>query len=578
MKLFCNILMFSFLFLLESLSAQRNIFDINKELGKGINFGNIFEAPRENEWGNPFRDDYPAKIKALGFNHIRIPIRWDTPERTLQTSPYTINPAFMNRIKHVVDLAMKEGLMVIINMHHHDDIFINPQSVKPRFLSQWQQIATFFKDYSDKLIFEVMNEPHNQLTPELWNVFFADALSEIRKTNPTRAVLLGTADFGGVGGIGKLLPPTDSNIIVTVHYYNPFPFTHQGASWVGDQSIPWLGTKWNDTEVDRAALQSEIQAVIDFSKKYNIPVHMGEFGAFDRADMASRVRWTTFLARYFESLNFSWAYWEWSAGFGIFVPSNNSYNQPLVDALIKNPLPSPTKVLLTPVYTSNYTNSTDGWALSTSSGATGSNVSQNGELNITISRLGTEAWNVQLSKGGVRIEKDKTYKLTIEAKSPTNNSFTYYAGKASDPWNSYSGYPTAQLNDKYQEFATVFNMTSTTDNMARIVLDLGSKLGNIQIKSIKLEEVILDFSSSLTGLDDESLLNIFPNPVLNELKFEQNLGEQNAILIFNKLGQNIVQFSNIKTNSIDISSIQSGEYFIKIMTTDGVYFSKFIKM
>ena len=91
-------------------AQQPNIFEINKNLGKGINMGNMFEAPSETEWGNPFRDDYFKRISELGFNHVRIPVRWDVSTRTLLSDPYTINPSFFDRIKYVIDKALAENL------------------------------------------------------------------------------------------------------------------------------------------------------------------------------------------------------------------------------------------------------------------------------------------------------------------------------------------------------------------------------------------------------------------------------------------------------------------------------------
>ncbi len=295
------------LFPLFSFAQQTPIFELNQKLGRGINLGNMFEAPIEGEWGNPFRDEYFSQIAELGFDHVRIPIRWDTPARTQMNPPYLIQPTFLDRIKHLVDLALENGLMVIINMHHHEALFENPDANKFRFLDQWVQIAEFYKEYPNELLFEVMNEPHGSLTPDLWNEYFAEALAAIRITNPNRAVLMGTALFGGVGGIHQLDPPDDENLIVTVHYYNPFTFTHQGAEWVGEHADNWLGTKWYDLEFEREAIRQEINPLISFSEERNIPIHMGEFGAYGKADLESRVRWTTFLARYFESLGFSWA-------------------------------------------------------------------------------------------------------------------------------------------------------------------------------------------------------------------------------------------------------------------------------
>src|SRR5690606_29235987 len=105
--------------------------------------------------------------------------------------------------------ALKYNLHIIVNMHHHEALFENPTTQKDRFLSQWFQIADHFKDYPEGLLFEVLNEPHGNITPEIWNEYFADALTEIRKTNPTRVVLMGVAEYGGLGGIGQLELPED---------------------------------------------------------------------------------------------------------------------------------------------------------------------------------------------------------------------------------------------------------------------------------------------------------------------------------------------------------------------------------
>ena len=301
---------------------QLNICELNKKMGKGINMGNMFEAPSESAWGNPFRDDYFKRIADLGINHVRIPIRWDVPERTQQTAPYTINKTFLERIKYVVDKAIGEGLYVIINMHHHDELFQNPDGVKPRFISQWVQISEYFKSYDQKLLFEVLNEPNTNLVGAKWNLFFKDALTEIRKTNPTRGVLMGIAPWGGLSGVPNIEFPDDNYTILTIHYYDPFNFTHQGAEWVAN-SNPWLGTKWENTQLERNEIISAFAFAQSLAKQKNKPIHVGEFGAYNKADLESRIKWTIFLARWFESQGFSWAYWEWSAGFGIFNPATN---------------------------------------------------------------------------------------------------------------------------------------------------------------------------------------------------------------------------------------------------------------
>jgi len=89
----------------------------------------------------------------IGLKHVRIPIRWELPARSMYSSPYTITSSFLTKIKSVVDDALENKLQVIINMHHHDSLCANPDGMKPMFLAKWQQIAAYFKDYPDSLMF-----------------------------------------------------------------------------------------------------------------------------------------------------------------------------------------------------------------------------------------------------------------------------------------------------------------------------------------------------------------------------------------------------------------------------------------
>ena len=94
---------------------------------------------------------------------------------------------------------------------------------------------------------------------------FKDALAEIRKTNPTRAVLMGTDPWGGLAGVPDLVFPDDNYIILTIHYYEPFSFTHQGAEWVNGADA-WLGTKWENTTLERDEVASSFAFVKALAK------------------------------------------------------------------------------------------------------------------------------------------------------------------------------------------------------------------------------------------------------------------------------------------------------------------------
>ena len=131
----------------------------------------------------------------------------------------------------------------------------------------------------------------------------------------------------------QLILPDDPNIIFTVHYYDPLEFTHQGASWV-EGSDQWLGTTWDGTDPERAAIRDEFAFVAAWADENNVPVFMGEFGAYNRADMDSRVLWTDAVARYSEEMGFAWCYWEYKGEFGVWDQNSETWNTPLTDALL----------------------------------------------------------------------------------------------------------------------------------------------------------------------------------------------------------------------------------------------------
>ncbi len=314
----------------------KDAFEINKALGRGVNLGNALEAPKEGEWGVVLKEEYFKLIKEANFDSIRIPIRWSA--HALKEKPYTIEPAFFERVDWAVKNALSNGLVAIINMHHYDELYDDPNSNSERFLAMWQQIAEHYRDRPQSVLFEFLNEPCKQLNDEKWNRLITEILKIVRKTNPNRVIVIGPANWNNIDKLPALkLPAEDKNIIVTCHYYQPFNFTHQGAEWAGEQSKSWLGTKWTATEEQKQAVIKDFDRLADWGKQQNRPIYLGEFGAYSKADMPSRVLWTDFIARQAEKRNFSWSYWEFCSGFGVYDSARNQWRTELLNALIPNP-------------------------------------------------------------------------------------------------------------------------------------------------------------------------------------------------------------------------------------------------
>jgi endoglucanase len=303
-----------------------------RALGRGVNMGNALDAPSEGAWGVTLKEEYFEHVKEAGFNAVRIPVRWSAHARA--EAPYTIDAGFFARVDQVIAWAFARGLVVVLNVHHYDEMAVSPADHEQRFLALWQQIAEHYKDYPAALFFEPFNEPNSAMTAPVWNKFLSEALVVVRQSNPERMVVIGGVSWNAYDQLQYLeLPAGDGHIIATYHYYNPFQFTHQGAEWV-EGSGPWLGTTWEATEAQKAELSSQFDVVAAWAKKQGVPVYMGEFGAYSTAEMPSRARWTAFAAREAEARGFAWAYWEFCAGFGIYDPLANTWRVPLLKALI----------------------------------------------------------------------------------------------------------------------------------------------------------------------------------------------------------------------------------------------------
>jgi endoglucanase len=335
-----------------------------RRLGRGVNLGNALEAPVEGEWGMVLQEEYFTLIREAGFNTVRVPIRWSAHAEA--DPPYTIDVNFFERVDWVIDQALRNELNVVINMHHYDEIFEEPNRHQTRFTEIWKSIAQRYKNTPTQVYYELLNEPHGNLTQTRWEKLMAETILAIRRIDNTHTIIVGGADWGGINGLFSLnLPEGDKNLICTFHFYDPMLFTHQGAEWVSVEystlNVVWPGppkvevkpnpeaekTNWVYTWFSQynffpyetnPAGPKPIVSTFDWARRtrnrLDCPVWLGEFGAYGKADMQSRINWTSFVREKAESFDIPWAYWEFGAGFGIYDRENGSWREGLLNALI----------------------------------------------------------------------------------------------------------------------------------------------------------------------------------------------------------------------------------------------------
>jgi Endoglucanase len=299
---------------------------------RGINIGNTLEPPSgENTWGNPpLQKRAFSDYKKAGFNAIRIPITWG-PYTSL-TSPYTVNKTWMDRIDSVVTWGLRQKLILIINVHH--DSWIKESytaSNIDRFDSIWSQIATRFKDRSDSLIFEIINEP-NPLSISNNNDLNKRALSVIRKTNPTRIVVFAGAAWSGANDLFTAAIPnaTDNYLLAYYHSYDPYPFGLEGTGSYGSDS-------------DLATTKKQFDTISYWANNRNIPVYLGEFGASQKGDYNSRM--ALYAYDVYQALAHGIPAFAWDDGgdFPIYSRSTYGFNE-VKDILMYTQLESPYKL------------------------------------------------------------------------------------------------------------------------------------------------------------------------------------------------------------------------------------------
>lgn len=300
----------------------------NKRLGRGVNvlgYDPIWKSPSKAR----FQQEFFRQIHDAGFGHVRInlhPYRDAGPDGNLA-------PDYWKTLDGAVQHALENRLAVILDFHEFLEMAKNPEAKTDRFLSIWKQIAERYRNAPNEVFFEILNEPNGELTPKLWNRLLREALAVIRRSNPQRTVIVGPARWNTIDLLEELdLPEDDRNLIVTIHYYNPFEFTHQGAPWTDRKNK--TGVRWNGDQQERLAIARDFDRAQTWAERHQRPLYLGEFGAYDKAEISSRTRYLDCVAREAERRGWSWAYWQFDSDFILFDVGKRQWVRPLLDALI----------------------------------------------------------------------------------------------------------------------------------------------------------------------------------------------------------------------------------------------------
>lgn len=282
-------------------------------LGRCINLANTLEPPNEGEWGPAFRDADARIIRLAGFSTVRVPVNF--LGHAGAKPPYAIDQHFMQRVQHVIDTLRASELNVIVDQHNNDALSSDPEANRDRLASVWRQVAAELKDEPESVWFELLNEPHEKLTNANLLATLTPSLAVIRKSNPARVVVIGGERWSGVDSLATLQLPDDPNVIPTFHYYDPFEFTHQGASFVNP--APPFGRSFGGP-ADDAQLRANLDKVRAYVARTGRVPFVGEYGAIETIPPEQRTAYYRTTSAAFASLGVASCAWGYRNAFPLW--------------------------------------------------------------------------------------------------------------------------------------------------------------------------------------------------------------------------------------------------------------------
>jgi len=271
------------------------------------------------------------EIRRGGFDFVRVVLQ----AFKHMDAQNKLDPAWLAKLDDVVREAQKAGLGVIIDEHDFNPCSEELDVCRTKLTAFWQQVAPRYANQPRSVAFEILNEPHDKLNGEPWNQLFAEQLALVRETNPTRIVVVGPTHWNSLNDLPQFKLPADPNLLVTFHYYEPFHFTHQGATWAGEEVKKLKGIGWG-SEQDRAALRSDFDKVAAWAAANRRPILLGEFGAYDNSGtpLDLRVAYTAAVRAEAERHDFAWAYWQFDSDFIVWDMKTQRWVEPIHKALV----------------------------------------------------------------------------------------------------------------------------------------------------------------------------------------------------------------------------------------------------
>jgi len=341
------------------------------KLAKGINLTNWFnDYSDRNQLGTRYTTAHFNQIKNAGFTYVRLPIGPLMISDANNIS--SINSTSLTLLDQAVKNITSSGLSVALDFHAYTPNFESNLATNPlarvAFRQFWKSLSTYFSKYdTTQVFFEIFNEPHVGAAQSVagidknwWAPFQGQVIQSIREATPNHYIIAGAENWNSWYDLSSMKVYSNKNIIYNFHLYEPYIFTHQGASWAGNpydklKSLPYPGSPQNVLSLAASAPNSEIKYLINWYgiQQYNadslnyavkqvynwgnqnkVPVICNEFGVYKVfAPADSRTRYLQDMRNMLTKYKMGWAVWDYDENFGLSsYPNNNRSGIPVWDS------------------------------------------------------------------------------------------------------------------------------------------------------------------------------------------------------------------------------------------------------
>lgn len=334
-------------------------------LATGANVCLWFRFPRNNSaehFTNYISSAEAEYMARIGLKHVRLCV---APKVIMNPTSGDIIEERGKQLEAAIKRFQQAGLAVVVDIHNEDRRDELDPKWQEAFVRFWGSLAGRLSRFDPELtVLETVNEPVFDRREEEWNTLNSRLATAIRQAAPRHTIITSGPNWGGIDGLKKLKLLPDRNVIYSFHCYDPFPFTHQGATWAGPDvkplhDVPYPSSpeavkplltalesrpdskrmveRYGKERWNKERLAARFRQGIEWGVKNRVPLYCGEFGVFPaHSKPEDRSRWFRDFGEVLAENRIGWAVWGWDEGFGLNRKMVDG--KPVVDAVVAKAL------------------------------------------------------------------------------------------------------------------------------------------------------------------------------------------------------------------------------------------------